>query len=365
MKVVFRADASLQIGTGHVMRCLTLADALREQGETCSFICRSHEGHLLELIAQRGHHAVALSIPQAGTARAPVQGEPSHTSWLGTDWNRDARETRDVLGVDTVDWLVVDHYALDSQWERALRSHCRHIMVIDDLADREHDCDLLLDQNLGRLPQDYQGLLPASAMCVTGPQYSLLRPEFSRWRADSLARRTDPRLKHLLISMGGVDKDNATGCILEALQTLYSLQELRITVVMGPHAPWLQQVRAQAAQMAQTVEVLTGISDMARLMAESDLAIGAAGSTSWERCCLGLPSIMLVLADNQRGIASSLEQVGAALLLEQHDIGWQLPSLISSLCKSPISLVSMSQKAADIVDGQGVAAIIELLESRC
>ena len=357
-RIAFRTDASLQIGTGHVMRCLTLADALRERGVDCLFICRPHPGHLLDLIAQRGHEAVNLHARIEEPRQPPA--DPAHAHWLGTDWVRDAEDTRHALGAEAVDWLVVDHYALDRRWEQALRPHCNRLMVIDDLADRPHDCNLLLDQNLGRAVADYSGLLSAQTRTLIGPQYALLRSEFAQLRAASLVRRANPQVKHLLITMGGVDKDNATGRVLDALNRCALPPDLRITVVMGPHAPWLQYVQTQAAQMHCPARVLVGVTDMARLMTESDLAIGAAGSTSWERCCLGLPTIQLVLALNQADIANALAEAGAVLTASTEE----LYEVLSSVMESPNRverLLAVGMAAATVTDGFGTQRVSDRL----
>jgi UDP-2,4-diacetamido-2,4,6-trideoxy-beta-L-altropyranose hydrolase len=349
MKIAFRTDASLQIGTGHVMRCLTLADSLRERGATCTFVCRAHTGHLLQLIEQRGHATVALP---AGEDIYQAPADPTHAAWLGAHWSADAEQTREALGNALVDWLVVDHYALDRRWEQTLRPHCRKLMVIDDLADRPHDADLLLDQNLGRASNDYDGLLAPHTQTLIGPRYALLRPEFAQWRAYSLERREQAQLRNLLITMGGVDKDNATGQVLQALQSCELPEDLRITVVMGPHAPWLAQVQALAAQVHWPTQVLVGVSNMAELMADSDLAIGAAGSTSWERCCLGLPTVMLVLAENQKGAACALTHLGAALSVsELAHLNGELQRLIKQANKA--RLATLSKHSAEICCGIG------------
>lgn len=358
MRVSFRADASLQIGTGHVVRCLTLADALRERGARSTFICRPHAGHLLDLIKQRGHEAIAL--PPADEAFiAPA--DPFHAKWLGTDWASDATQTSQALGEQVVDWLVVDHYALDHRWEQALRSQARHIFTIDDLADRPHDCDLLLDQNLGRKAQDYCGLVSRHTQTLSGPAYALLRPEFAQWREYSLQRRTQPQLKNLLITMGGVDQNNATGQVLDALTRCELPADLRITVVMGPHAPWLAHVQTQAAVMPRPTEVLAGVSNMAQLMAESDLCIGAAGGSAWERCALGLPALVLILAANQHSGAMALQTHGAALFAAdtQHLIA-QIKELFTLEIRSSV-LRKMSQTAALLTHGDGASQVVDLL----
>jgi UDP-2,4-diacetamido-2,4,6-trideoxy-beta-L-altropyranose hydrolase len=351
MQIVFRTDASLQIGTGHVMRCLTLAHALQERGAQCSFICREHPGNLMDLIRQHGFLVHALRCDQAWAAKENI---PSHAGWLGADWLVDAEESKVGAGETAIDWLIVDHYALDSRWEHAMRAHCRHIMVIDDLADRPHDCDLLLDQNLGRKREDYSGLLKGKAKTLIGPQYALLRPEFAALRAQSLARRqNNPQLRNLLITMGGVDKDDAAGRVLDALQGCTLPADLRITVVMGLHAPWLEKVQVKATHMPCRTEVLLGVNNMAQLMADSDLAIGAAGATAWERCSLGLPSVVIVLAHNQLAGAVALRNAGAAVVLESTQ---QIADILSAPRNVEFAnemLTKLSRAAASVTDGQG------------
>lgn len=364
MRIVFRTDSSLQIGTGHVMRCLALAQALRERGAQCSFICREHPGNLIDLIRQRNFFVYALRCNQDWAVK---ENTTSHVDWLGADWQADAEESKVGAGETVIDWLIVDHYALDSRWERAMRAYCRYIMVIDDLADRNHDCDLLLDQNLGRKCEDYSNWLEGKSITLIGPQYALLRPEFSALRSQSLVRRqNNPQLRHLLVTMGGVDKDNATGQVLAALQSCTLSIELRITVVMGLHAPWLEQVQDQAMHMPFRTEVKVGVNNMAQLMADSDLAIGAAGGTAWERCSLGLPSIMIALAQNQLASAVALQNTGAAIVLKSY----QQISGIMSTTQSEVfpneMLPKLSRAAAAVTDGYGCARAVNLMmEGTC
>jgi UDP-2,4-diacetamido-2,4,6-trideoxy-beta-L-altropyranose hydrolase len=339
------------------MRCLTLADALRECGSQNTFICRSHTGHLLDLIHQRGHSATVLD-PADGLFTAP--GYPMHANWLGSDWQTDAVQTQQALDNQVVDLLVVDHYALDRQWEQALRPHTRRIMVIDDLADRPHDCDLLLDQNLGRQSKDYDGLLSRHTQTLIGPAYALLRPEFDQWREHSLQRRAQPQLKNLLITMGGVDQANATGQVLDALIQCELPADLRITVVMGPTAPWLLQVQDQATAMPRPTQVLAGVNNMAQLMAESDLCIGAAGSTSWERCCLGLPAIQIVLAANQKEAALALTEMSAALSINlTTHFTTDLKVLLDGMNQQ--CMKDLSKRSAAICNGRGFELIVDQL----
>jgi UDP-2,4-diacetamido-2,4,6-trideoxy-beta-L-altropyranose hydrolase len=362
VNVVFRCDASLQIGTGHVMRCLTLADALSEQGAECHFICREHRGHLLDVIQQRGHQTYSLPVESGSQYQEKKESELAHAEWLGSTQQQDADLCSTLLQVLQTDWLIVDHYALDVHWEKRLRSYCKKLMVIDDLADRQHDCDILLDQTFGRDPQNYVQWVPRNCKLLCGANYALLRPEFSQWREYSIKRREKGQLEHLLINLGGVDKDNVTTKILKGLEDSALPDYCKITVVMGSTAPCVDVVREQAILMPWPTEVKTGVSNMAELMAKSDLAIGAAGSTSWERCCLGLPTIMVVLADNQSVIAKALERAEAASLLDLTSLETQ-PLAFKQYLSSRI-LEKMSTSARAVSDGLGALRVIKTLTQR-
>lgn len=366
MRVVFRTDASLDIGTGHVMRCLTLADALRARGARCRFICRAHLGNLLDLIRQRGHQAHALPLTEAPVAVGAARNEllAAQAAWLGTDWATDAQQTLAAFGAAPVDWQIVDHYALDARWESSLRTASRRLMVIDDLANRAHDCDLLLDQNLGRTVDDYAPLVPGACKILVGTHHALLRPEFEQLRPSSLARRQTPALKRILVALGGVDLPNVTGAILTQLARQPLQPQTKLTVVMGGHAPALRDVQRLALAMPWPTEVLVGIEDMAARMAESDFAVGAAGSSAWERCCLGVPSLCVVLADNQKVIATALEAAGAALVSQNGLFGRTEAELIARLQVNPAALLErMSCAAAALVDGQGASRVAACLVS--
>lgn len=362
MHVAFRVDASLQIGTGHVMRCLTLADTLRELGTSCSFVCRPHSGHLLGLIAQRGHQVLALPELQEGAE--PNRNGTAHGQWLGANWVTDAQDTQQALSARTggqpVDWLVVDHYALDARWEQAVRPQAKRIMVIDDLADRPHACDLLLDQTFGRQAADYMPFITKDCTLLCGSQYALLRPEFATFREYSLKRRAQPVLKELLITMGGVDKDNVTGAVLRALQSCSLPADCRLTVVMGQTAPWLKDVQDLSSLMPRPTQVLIGVDNMAQLMADSDLAIGGAGATSWERCCLGLPSISLLIAENQKLIMSNLIKSGSVISLDGELLNFELKPIVK-FCTNSSNLLKLSSCSSVIVDGQGVKRVLKFV----
>jgi UDP-2,4-diacetamido-2,4,6-trideoxy-beta-L-altropyranose hydrolase len=363
MKFSIRTDASVQIGIGHVMRCLTLAEALRRIGAECCFISRDHPGNMIGMIRQRGFSVSVLPKPAeaVGEVEQRVEAQSIYETWLGADWRIDAAQTIEVIGATKIDWLIVDHYAIDSRWENTMRPMCRKLMVIDDLADRAHDCDLLLDQNLGRDCKAYDGLVPKEANVLSGPRYALLRPDFANLREYSSRRRATPKFQQIMISMGGVDQFDATGQVLEVLSKCSLPESAHITIVMGLYAPWLERVKLLAQLMPRPTKVKVNVNDMAQLMADSDLAIGAAGSTSWERCCLGLPAFVVVLAANQRDAAIALEQTGSVKLLGSiDDIPSTLPSIFNQYQMTEI-IEKLSKSCWQVTDGKGVGRVIKEL----
>ena len=360
-RIAFRADASLDIGTGHVMRCLTLADALRKEGAVCRFLCSPLEGNLIDYVRQRGYAVDELPLPVDPENQCEEKDLPVHQAWLGKGWQLDAQQVQQALEGQKQDWLVVDHYALDVRWETATAAVREHLLVIDDLADRLHVCDGLLDQNLGSLEAAYAEKVPEACQLFVGAQYAMLRPEFANLRRASLERRASGGLSRLLISMGGVDKGNVTAQVLYALQAVQGLQDdLSIDVVMGQHAPWLEDVKRISQSMPWETRVHVNTSDMAQHMVNSDLAIGAAGSTSWERCVLALPTVMAVLADNQRNAAHSLQQTGAVLAVEMGaNFEESVRSCVELLARDSTLRKNMSKKSAEVTSGDGVEILVK------
>lgn len=359
-QIVFRTDASLEIGTGHVMRCLTLAAGLTEQGATVRFLCRDHDGNLIDLIEDCGFVVQVLhSAMELGSSLGSID-EPAHVAWLGSNWRSDAEQCRAVLP-NPVDWIIVDHYGLDYQWESVMRDKCNHIMVIDDLADRTHDCDLLLDQSLGRTVEDYCPFVSLGTRMLLGPQYALLRPEFAQWRDASLARRQNPKLRHLLVTMGGVDRDNVTGSILSAIAQCRLAFLEKITVVLGPHAPWHVAVGDLAAEMQVPATIMSGVDNMAELMMSCDLAIGAGGATTWERCSLGVPTILINLAENQKFISQEVNRSGAVILCDVANLDCELEKILC-LASEPSCMKALSASASKITDGRGMKATRQIIK---
>ncbi len=354
------------------MRCLTLARVLQEAGAECHFICRDHPASLHGLIPAQGFGLTVLTAPDPGGCPAPDAGP--YAAWLGADLEHDRGQTLAALkawqdGPARVDHLVVDHYAIDRRWQAPLREWVRHMTVIDDLADRAHDADVLLDQNLGRQPQDYRDLVPAGCRCLVGTQYALLRPEFGQWRATSLARRAVSGLSRLTICLGGMDADNASGALVDMLDRGGWLQQLQVEVILGATAPHQAGVRAQIDRLEQQspvplagITLAVGVTNMAERLAMTDLVIGAAGSSAWERCCLGVPTLVMVLAENQRSLAQALVAQGAAASLPQEAL-FQPAVLAAALRAVSPQLSAMQRAAAAVLDGSGAQRVAECMLS--
>ncbi|MEW4981710.1 MAG: UDP-2,4-diacetamido-2,4,6-trideoxy-beta-L-altropyranose hydrolase [Cycloclasticus sp.] len=357
--VIIRADASLQMGTGHIMRCLTLAEALKKQAVEIEFICRAHAGNLIERIKRQGFKIHVLPLSQNTVIDDGLYG----SKWLGSTQQEDAELCLPILKKIKPDWLIVDHYSLDQTWQNLLAECFSKLMVIDDLANRKHQCDVLLDQTYGRKESDYVGLVPKRSQRLLGSEYALLRPEFAEWREYSLQRRIKPSFKKLLITMGGVDLNNVTGELLEVLKDGSLSKELEINIVMGATAPHLKSVQQQAGLLAYKTNVMVNVSNMAEMMANADLAIGAAGATTWERCCLGLPTIQIILAENQRVAAANLASHGAVLTLNKDGLV-NLQNIFFEIEIKKIRLETVSKNAGKITYGNGSTIVVRKLTQK-
>ena len=336
-QVAIRVDAGVHLGSGHVMRCLTLADALRERGGEIRFICRRQSGHLGEVIAARGY-AVDWLPEEIGDTE-------------------DARLSRKILE-QGVDWLVVDHYGLDATWERELAPVSGRIMAIDDLADRQHACQVLLDQNWFADPVSrYAGLLPDDCRALYGPEYALLRPTFVE-----LARRRPDRgrpVRRVLVFLGGGDPDNLTWRVLAVLGH-YS--ELSVDVVAGHAHPARVSLEQWCAERPGAKLHAAG-EGFHILLAEADIAIGAGGTTTWERSCLGLPSMVLGIADNQYRVAEAVAEYGAHLYLGPAGkvTDRQLAAALETLLAQPGLRRHLAERGRALVDGWGATRLADLM----
>lgn len=355
MNIFIRVDSSINMGTGHLMRCLTLADSLQKKGGVVSFICRLLPGNICHVIEKKGYKLYRL--PYTSSECSDRLKLSPHENWLDVEWWTDVNETIAVLQNtgQFVDWLVVDHYSLDYNWEKSVRPYVQKIMVIDDLADRSHDCDLLLDQNLyNNMETRYEGLVPAHCQKLLGPSYALLRPEFIKAREN--LRKRNGTIQRILVFFGGSDPTNETAKALEAVYLLNHPQ-LAVDVVVGSANPHKEKIKKLCLTIPNTTYHCQ-VENMAELISRADLAIGAGGSASWERCCLGLPSLVVILADNQCELVNNLAEQGAII-----NLGWAKNLTAIDYLEAIDKLISIQMKkltreCSKLVDGKGCKRVV-------
>ncbi|MEX0450467.1 UDP-2,4-diacetamido-2,4,6-trideoxy-beta-L-altropyranose hydrolase [Spiribacter sp. 218] len=356
MRVAIRVDASLAAGTGHVMRCRTLADVLRSHGATIQFICRAHLGNCMAALRADGFEVAELSPPSRNKQRLERE---DHAEWLGASQSDDAQETIAALN-EGVDWLVVDHYGIGADWQRKLSEHVGQIMVIDDLANRQHICDLLLDQNyVDDIQGRYRRKVPAETKCLLGPKYALLGPQYAALR--QVCGPSDGQVRRVFVFFGGTDLDNLTGMVLSALEGL-TLEDIAVDVVVGVNNPNHDALASRTSVMPR-VRLHRSLPHLADLMAKADLAIGAGGMTTWERCCIGLPSLVVSIAENQKPACEALARDG---IIEwaghyRHLSESSLTEAIASVRESPSQVRRLGQAARALVDGKGAQRVVRQL----
>jgi UDP-2,4-diacetamido-2,4,6-trideoxy-beta-L-altropyranose hydrolase len=348
MRIVFRVDASTRIGTGHVVRCATLGHALRKQGSEVIFICASLPGNCCESLERDGFQVERIQVPRMADSGADDMTE------------REIGEVGALLRkLGRPDWLVVDHYSLDARWEAAMRPFCGRILVIDDLANRRHECDALLDQNLvADLDVRYQDKLPAGCKTMLGPRFALLQPLYRELRKRVRARSGSPR--RILVFFGGADADNLTGRVLGVLRRIGE-GEVRIDVVAGASNP-------HKLKLLQEVAAIPGarfhdaLPTLAEFMLEADIAIGACGTTTWERCCLGLPALVVTVAENQVEIARELHArtvirwIGRADATDEGRVAAELDAVFREGLDP-----AWSYRCQELVDGFGTERVATFL----
>lgn len=336
-EAVFRVDASQEIGAGHTMRCLTLADCLAEDGWQCTFASGPETSGIVPMI--KANHGL-LEIDTS---------------------DRFSLQKYRPKGADI---LIVDHYGLDVEFEVAYRSWAKKIFVIDDLADRQHVCDLLLDQNLGRVQNSYTHLVPQHCTVLTGPFFSLLRPQFAELREKAADRRERlSRIDRILISLGATDPHHMILPVLE--RVTHFAPGAQIDIALASAADHIDSITRQVAVLGKSVRLITDAHDLAEPMLEADISIGSPGTMSWERCCLGLPSLLLVTADNQRCNVAELEKAGAAIGFGD----WQKPNwrvleaALSILNDDPQKMLTMARNAFAICDGGGRVRVLDAINA--
>ena len=368
MHILIRCDASLLIGSGHVMRCRTLARELQRCGATVTFLCRRQLGDLIGLLEQEFS---VLALPEQDLAPCNgLQGSDLHRAWLGCSQDQDAAQCMEALadaGISSASWLVTDHYGLDSTWESQLLSALAEgnvlprLFVIDDLADRPHKANLLLDQNFfgEDTEQRYQRLVPRQCLQLLGPHYALLGPEYPQLHSLVPSRI---ELRRLMVFFGGVDQANLTGRTLEVLLDSV-LADLSVDVVLGFKSPHRHAVE-HLARLRPNTTLHSSLPSLAGLIARADLGIGAGGITTWERACLGLPALVVPCAANQIGGVQALEKENCIINMSTEKFEKALCNSLDKVVSDQAWLYSASTKSADLADGHGTDRVLKYMFER-
>jgi UDP-2,4-diacetamido-2,4,6-trideoxy-beta-L-altropyranose hydrolase len=323
-RILFVVDAGLRVGGGHVMRSLTLAGALEAEGAACVFVSPPEAAAVLDIFAPRTARLAAAST------------EP--------------RDLAQAVGGADFEAVVYDHYGLQAADHRAM-AHGRPALVIDDLADRPLGAELVLDSGPGRKAADYDGLIPDEARLLLGPAFAPVRPQFAALREKALAWRGEP-VQRILVSLGLTDLGGVTARVIERLRP--RIGDAGLDVVLGTSAPSLPGL-SKVARRDPRLSLHVDTPHMARLTAEADIAVGAAGSSTWERCTLGLPSLMLILAENQRAAAGTLAERGAALVVDlaAPDFEARFDRALTRLMIDADLRRSLAAASAELCDGRG------------
>lgn len=357
MNVAFRVDASTQIGSGHVMRCLTLADTLSQKSHQVIFICREYPGHLIELIKRKGYIVYSLPFSEYNEYNSQMPNN-NYAKWLWIDANEDAKQTQEVISDKRIDWLIIDHYGLDATWEKSMRPYAHKIMCIDDLANRPHDCDILLDQNFYQnLEYRYDGLVSNICLKLLGPKYALMRPELGKIKEKrkSLGKFGPHSTKNILVYMGASDLNNITGYVLQTLLNIPNVDNYDIHVVTGAINPHKDQIKNLCDANSflhyyhQPLNYLDLLTDM-------DLAISAGGTSTYERCYIGLPSIVFILAMNQKNLVTDIAHYGAHYYCENNQFNFQ-----SIVKKIENNFISYQAKMSALLDGYRYDHVMEAI----
>lgn len=351
MKVIIRTDASLTIGCGHVYRCLTLAEQLTRFGCEVEFIAGEVAGNLHQLITQKGYVLHSLPVIAEQQLSSPI---------LGRTWQQDALLTKQILDQASADWLVVDHYSLDIHWHKAVAAESGkryRLMVIDDLVDRAYDCDRLIDQTFERQASDYVIAAHLPAEQLLGTDFCLLRDEFSEYAEQAKNNRLQYQgVKTILLSLGGTDIDNITATVLRLLDTSILADGTRVNVIIGPNNPHAENLQKVIGEARLQCRLFVAVNDMARFISQADVAIGAAGSSAWERCALSLPALNITLADNQRTIAKRLDAQGVAISLGEPSL-LTTAAIDAALARCDADYLQMANAASELVDGLGASRV--------
>jgi len=343
-RILFFADAGPEVGGGHVMRCLTLARALTERGAACAFVESRAAASILRRFNWPSHRLLAMTDAEALSEQVDYAA--------------------DIARRFLADVVVVDHYRVDAALEDLLRGLGRRLVAIDDLADRPHRVELLIDPGYGRRREHYDALIPRDCAVRLGPSHALVRPEFAAARQRAMSRRAKHEpARRAVVALGLTDVGAVTERVVRALAPI--LGETRLDIVLGEDAPSLPALTAMA-DADRRLRLWVDNAEMASLMADADIAIGAGGSSVWERAAVGLPTATVILADNQRAMIEHMADAGFTRALDAGAADFEdaLRAAWTRLAGDPPLRWRLAERACELCDGHGAdrvaQAVLEL-----
>ena len=356
MRCLIRSDSSHVMGSGHIMRCLTLAEGLRNFYTSIEFVCRSFPGNLHTLIQEKGFIVHLLPVVNQNLQNKTDE----YASWVGASQEQDASDTLEKLS-DDYELLVVDHYGIDYLWENMLRQKCRKILVIDDLANRQHDCDFLLDHNFYiNASTRYLGLVPNKCQMLVGPQYALINVHVLKariWREQHYnMHQESPNSLKCLVFMGGMDIQNYTQPVVDKLISLEG--SLEITVILGQQNTHINELQNRYLKYTN-VKILIQPDNYYLLLAQTDFVVGAGGVSSLERFCIGVPAFVFQVADNQKEVCENLTLSKAAVFVGNIEHLESIENLKEIDRLSELALYKMGSSGTQLVDGLGLEIILK------
>ena len=342
-----RVDAGTKIGTGHIMRCLTLADSLKKRFYKIIFISNQMPENLSSLIKNRGYE---IHYIFGHTQTESQIRNQKYKKSIQNDIKQSAEIINSYRNIEN--WLIIDHYGIDQKWEKRIRDSVKKIIVIDDLANRKHDCDVLIDQNYhSNMKRRYEKLVSRKCLQLLGPKFALLRPEFKETRKKTRKKR---KLQRILISFGGSDPMNQTSKVLRGIKDTDS--EFIVDVIAGKANPHKKTIKKLCSSIPN-VSFYPYIKNMAKIMLKADLAIGGGGSTTWERCCMGLPAVVSILSDNQCQITKEVARIGCVINLGLANSLKPVDYVNALKSLNPKKLQDMSKRCISLVDGKGTERV--------
>ena len=348
MRIVFRVDVSLVSGFGHLSRCLTLARSLMDKNHEVIFISRQFISRSYDQITDNHFKSIILTKP----SKLDIKNHESYKNWLGVSSQKDAEETIDICkNLGKIDWLIIDHYGINKDWHQLLREHVRNILVIDDLANRDLDCDLLLNQSYEFNPKAYDNLLPDSTRKLIGSDYVLMRKEFYYLREQAKFKRKEQKnINDIIIFFGTIGDKNLTLNALNAIDEIAWDKEPNIRLILGRDSPYMEELEYKLQSYRLSCELLSNVLNMESLLLEADIAIGAGGMNSWERCCLGLPTLITLSAENQKDNITSLQKSGSVRYWASSN---DLKDHLTKMANDYSMVSEMSNNAFKVCDGNG------------